>query len=306
MSALVEIQKRIESTGALIAQYESAIARDPASAPPSLYANIRALEKLVRRLDAEFLSVTQEMGMEVYRYRLLNESPPTLAGVADAWAKFQALFGSVYTAIKKQGGKKGRKAPEVQIPEFGYGYTFSSSIGVVMTLPGEATNLIGDSPLIDASDTVFDLIEAKRVNIIARELGPAPIRALHELIEVHSRNRFGLGLEWRYRGEVKRHVEVEYGELADLSTTIADTVTTSTTTISGDLFEVNTEEKTFKIRADDGTVIEGTYEDAIGPEHEASLPARYTATILRTTKIVILGTEPATAISLEKLERIVG
>jgi len=307
MSALAEIQRRIESTGALISRYESAVARDPATTPSSLFANIRALEKTLKRLDIQFQEVTQQMGLEVYRYRLLNESQPTLVGVAEAWEKLQALFNAAYTAnTTRKAAGKGKKLSPVSVPApmFGFGYTFAGSVGVVMTIPAETENLIGESVLKSTSDTVFDLIESVNVNEIATTLGPAPIRALSDLIDVHSRNRFGLGLEWRYRGSLKRTVELEFHQLERLRAGIAEAKTTSTMQINGELFAVDTQKRQFKLEGDDGVVIEGIFSTAIGPEHEASIPARYRATILKTTTIVLVGGEAKSTISLEALERI--
>ena len=58
MSALAEIQRRIQSTADLIQQHESA-ARQP-GAPPSVFASIRALEKLRRRLEREFEEIASQ------------------------------------------------------------------------------------------------------------------------------------------------------------------------------------------------------------------------------------------------------
>ena len=55
MSALVELQDRIQSTNALIAEHERAAVGVGAPPPRSLLANIRALEKLKRRLESEYL-----------------------------------------------------------------------------------------------------------------------------------------------------------------------------------------------------------------------------------------------------------
>ena len=301
MSVLVEIRTRIENTGALIAQYESAIARAPEAAPPSLYANIRALESLLKRLDSEFNSIAQSEGLEVYRYRLLNEDDrPALVGVAEAWMNFQKFFGSVYTAVgKKSKGEK--KKPQARVPELGYGYTFAASIGVVITLPREPLDLLGQSTLNDASDLVFDLIESKNLNEAARKLGPQPIEALHEWIDIHAKNHFGMALEWKSNNAIRRHAELGYEQLTALQGVIVKTETRSEMTVPGDLREVDYDAKTFRLRADDGKVIEGSFTDAITEEHTAVLPARYLATIVTTTQIIVLGKEPDTTIHLTKL-----
>lgn len=303
MSVLVELQQRIQSTGALISEHERAVASIVGTEPPrSLLANIRALEKLKRRLEAEYLDVAEQLELEVYRYRILNESDRvTLSGVAEAWAKFQEFFGSVYLALTKSPKSKNKKPPEVQRLELGYGYSFASSIGVVVTVPRDI-GIYATSPIEEASTMVFDLIEAKRVSKIAQELGPSPIKALHEWIGIHVRNQYGLGLTWQSHGDTKRSVEVQYQSLLKLQGTISETTTTVGMDIQGELFAVNTDTEEFKLRGDDGHEYHGHFGSAITPEHTASVPARYAARIIRTTKIIILGNEPETTDFLDRLD----
>ena len=114
MSALAEIQRRIQSTSALIAKHESVIASSPPNRPNPLSINVRALEKLKRRLEAQFAEIAQEQALEVYRYRLIeiDDERTGLAGVAEAWGKFQGVFGEVYAALQRAGKKaEGQPSP---------------------------------------------------------------------------------------------------------------------------------------------------------------------------------------------------
>jgi hypothetical protein len=302
MSVLVELRERVEKTNALIAECENAIAASGATPPPSVLATVRSLEKLKRRLEAEYLDVATQRELEVYRYRILNESDRvTLTGVSEAWNKFQEFFGSVYSALTKSQKPQGRKPPQTERLELGYGYSFASSVGVVVTVPRDV-GFFATSPIEEASSTVFDLIEANNVNRIAETLGPSPIQAFHEWIDVHVENRYGLGLEWRSEGAIKRTVEVQYQSLLKLQGTIADTTTTTGLDVRGELVAVNVDTKEFKLRADDGREYQGQFGTAITAEHAASVPARYNARILQITKIIILGEEPKTSFFLDRLD----
>jgi hypothetical protein len=310
MSALAEIQDRIQSTSALISQYESAIAGYKGQAPASLPANIRSLEKLRNRLEREFLEVAQDQQMEVYRYRLLEETDrPTLAAVASAWAGFQSLFGEVYGAIGKTAeaavARKGKKekGSTVSVPQLGYAYTFPGSIGVVATIPREV-RLIGESQLEQAANMVFDLIEARDVNRIARALGPGPIEALHHLIQTHIDNHFGIGLEWDDATGVRRKTEIQYPKLDSIRGIIADTTTEVIVTVTGMLQAVHMKDHTFMIEGDDGKEYKGTFTDAIRVEHAASVPCRYKATMSQVTKLILLGKEPKTTVILSSLSEL--
>lgn len=301
MSAIVELQDRIQSTNALIAEHECAAAEIGIEPPRSLLVNIRALEKLKLRLEAEYLDLAAEMELEVYRYRILNESERvTFAAVSEAWSKFQVFFDSVYSALTKSSKAKGKKPVQPEKMDLGYGYSFASSIGVVVTVPREI-GIYAKFPIEEASDTVFDLIEAKNVAKIANDLGPQPIRALHDWIQVHVRNHSGIGLEWRSERTVKRSAEIQYPSLVKLETRIAETTTTVGIDVTGELFAVNTETKEFRIRGDNNEEYRGTFGEAITLEHAASIPARYKARIIQTTKIIVLGEEPQTTLFLERL-----
>lgn len=60
MSVLAELQNRIQSTSALIAEHERAALEIGVQPPRSLLANIRGLEKLKRRLEVEYFSVATQ------------------------------------------------------------------------------------------------------------------------------------------------------------------------------------------------------------------------------------------------------
>lgn len=302
MSILVELQERVEKTNALIAQCERTIATAGVAPPLSVLASVRSLEKLRQRLEAQFYEVADSQELEVYRYRMLTAdgTRPTLAGVANAWSAFQTLFGSVYSALTKS-PKRTKKPSQPQALELGYGYSFASSVGVVVTVPRDI-GIYAASPLDEASTTVFDLIEAKNLKQVAKHLGPEPIKAFHEWIDLHARHQAGIGLEWRSAQTVRRSVEVQYQSLTELQRAIVDTTIETGLDVSGELVAVNCETKEFKLRGDDDCEYAGHFGEAITEEHAASVPARYRARIIQTTKIVITGQKPQTTFFLESLD----
>ena len=115
MSAVVELRQRIESIGALIEEHERAALRK--DAPPSLYANIRALEKQRRRLEREFEDIAAQERLDVYRYRLLLEADRRpLVALAKPWSQFQALFSAIYDSLKNGAATKPRGYGERRHP----------------------------------------------------------------------------------------------------------------------------------------------------------------------------------------------
>lgn len=65
MSAIAEIQRRVQDTLALIQQYERQSQRP--DAPQSIFANIRSLEKLRRKLERDFEEAARQEEMEGVR-----------------------------------------------------------------------------------------------------------------------------------------------------------------------------------------------------------------------------------------------
>jgi hypothetical protein len=172
----------------------------------------------------------------------------------------------------------------------GYSYCFAGSVGVVVTLPRlpeQKSLMLAGNPIDDTSEIVFDLIESKNITQIANKLGPEPIAAMNDWLGVHMAHGYGLGLEWKSQRVTKRSAEVSYAELSTLQTVVADTTTETTLVLNGELSAVDDTNKTFKITPDEGGIIEGTFGDAITPEHAASVPARYRLTVIKTTRIVL-------------------
>lgn len=66
MSRLLDLQRSLQETLALIAQMERAIGP---SAPPSEYANLHSLEKRRAMLERDFLMVADRQSRDVCSYR---------------------------------------------------------------------------------------------------------------------------------------------------------------------------------------------------------------------------------------------
>ncbi len=281
MSALERLQQQLQDTNALIVQVENALALPENKEDlRSLSANLKALHNMREHLETQFLELAALQEQEVYRYRITETGGrPSLGGIAEAWSKFENLFAVVYSKLTQQ---------EMPAP-LGYSYCFVGSVGVVVTLPNlpvQAAGMLTGNPIDETSDVVFDLIESKRVTEIAKDLGPEPIAALNEWLAVHLSHHYGLGLEWKSDRVTKRSIEVPFTQLPILQNVILEAATDATLIVDGELQAVDIVEKTFKFKADDGETIEGTFEDAITAKHEASVPFRYHATIIKTTKFL--------------------
>ena len=107
MSALANIQERLQDTARMIAELDREIVRYPDVA--ALRTNIRSLEKVKKRLEEELLSEAGAMGREVCRYRILPEQGRAkLADLAAALGHYQSVVSVFYEAGRKaRGGLRG-------------------------------------------------------------------------------------------------------------------------------------------------------------------------------------------------------
>ncbi|MDQ2898892.1 MAG: hypothetical protein M3Y27_09805 [Acidobacteriota bacterium] len=288
MSALAEIQRRVQATVALIEQNERAAIQP--GAPSSVFVNIRALEKLRRRLEREFDQLAREEELEVCRYSLLVDAERvTLNSIAAAWQDFQKLLTLTYDAVVNGPRDKGRaRAAERDATSFGFGYTFTGSVGVVVTLPSDRLDSHEPS-LVAATETLFALAKAKtteQVSEFARRLGAQPVRAMYKWADIHVQNQLGAGIEWLTPDDRKISLLVQKEELATLRDVIAQTSQSEETILeaTGILRAVDTDNHTFKLVTEDEKIV-GKYEAAIKNDEIISVNATYTATIRRTTTI---------------------
>jgi hypothetical protein len=310
VNAMQILQERLQGTNALIARHQQALSNPRISEAEAmvLSVNLKSLKNLLARLESQFLELAAAAEKEVYRYRLLTgNSTPSLAGVGEAWSKLQNLFGSIYKSLAAppQQAKKS-STPGVISPEMGYAYSFPGSVGVVVTLPRRSpeTTLVMESPVEDASNVLFDLIESRDFQRLARSLGPGPLQAMDEWLEVHVRNQYGVALEWTAENETKRRSAIQFDELVSLQNSVRDVKARETITTTGLLSMLDTDNKSFRLHTDSGQDFSGKFVEGIAKEdHAVSLPARYKATLLTVTEIIPSdGKKPKSEVFLEKLE----
>ena len=149
MSELAEIQTKIQDTNAAIARLERMMVDGPNL--PSLLANMRSLQKRYKKLESDFVTAADELGIDVCSYRLFpDETSPTLTGVVSALGDFQSMFSVVYDAQRNGPKKRIRLSDDIiRDSSFRFAYTYSGSLGVTLTLPNERL-------LLQEVDTAID------------------------------------------------------------------------------------------------------------------------------------------------------
>jgi len=291
MAELLEIITQIEDTEAAIARTEQAFATYPNES--GLRFALASLQKRQEALSADFNRLAAARGLDVCSYRLFNKSSsrPTLRAFANALHDFQELFTSVYDALAK--GPKQRSRPGVESvaqTAFGFGYSFTGSLGVVLTLPNE--QLLIPTPLDDTIQTIFALARAEHppdVEKFAKTLGPAPIRMAYLWAQHHVEAGIGAEIEWRRADQVRATALFQSPELARLQQAIEATseLTETTFTWVGVLLGGDVKTGQFHMSFEGDNEIRGRMAKDLAPEERLTLRERYRTTIRKTTLITL-------------------
>jgi hypothetical protein len=294
MSMLLDLQSEIQRTNEAVARAERAVANHPTLL--SAQATLRGFVQLRDRLQEEFAAAAQEAGRDVCRYAIETEDPmPALRDIASVWGTFQRLFTIVYDVTVSGRPKQNESYSETvaNAARFGFAYTFSGSVGVVLTVD-QGSDLIPDTGLDAAMKNVFEIMSARRPEAVIdvnRRFGLAAVRIAREWAAENSRAHFGANVEWRGTDKSPQRFRIQTPEIIQLESAIDRATETRTDTIFGKLVDVNIEERSFQIRLDSETLISGTYTNAISPERPAIVPSRYRAEVEIRTRILQQETE---------------
>lgn len=293
MSALLEVTTMLQDTQAAIRQLEQAIAQNPS--PPSVIATLSTLKKRQRDLEAQFAEAAAEQYLDVCSYRMFpdqkEESQPTLRAFTKTLLDFQTLFTQVYDAIKSgQAKERTRVTAEVAAETaFGFGYTFTGSLGAVLTLPNERL-LFDQTDIDEAINTVFDLAKAEKPEQIAsyaKKLGAAPIRTLYNWVSDQVSSGLSSQIEWKRKREVRSGLLVQFPELLELKRAIESTSDEEEETliVTGLLVGIDLSSHTFHMSFEDADDIRGKMSEMVASEKAVEVPRVYTAEIIKTKKI---------------------
>lgn len=290
MSAILELQDRIQNTIALITQYEKAIAEP--GAPSSLRVSIRGLQKLLASLEREFEKYAHEEELEICRYRLIpNQSERhNLAAIGNIWSRYQSFFSAVYAAVANKNSEKRRSTKALRSEsEFAFRYAFSKSIGVALTLP-TGMDYFRTRDLKEASEVIRRMMQARNTDDLAAFIdtfGVPPVIKLGEWVDAHVAFNSGAGLEWDIAGDAPAPLLVQLQEFQAIKEAMSkiDEPVETERTVAGLLEGASIKRGTFEMRLDSGEELKGRFSDAISEQQKAKLPQRYSAVVRTTTTI---------------------
>lgn len=311
MSKLSEIQEKLLETNAAIEEVQKAIINDPKS--QSLSVTIKSLEKRYEKLEADFQTEVNNLGIDVCSYRIFGEeSYPTLRALSSILGDFQNLVSTVYDAIKTAVPKvRARISSDISAEtEFRFGYTYPGSLGVVLTIPNQRL-LFGESYLDESLRVISEMAkvhDSPDVLKYAKRLGPASIRSLYNWAYDHAESGLGVDIEWRRQQIIHTRLLAQRPELERLHQTINLTSEEriSEQTVTANLVGVELTRRSFHLKLDTGEDIRGSLSEDIdiSEKQTVELPRRYVAQIRKTEKIRYSTEQEDISYNLLKLERL--
>jgi len=295
MADLLEIIEKLQDTQAAMARLQGSIAQNPDE--QSLIPALNSLRKRQQSLEKQFAEAASRHEIDVCSYRLFTESQdrPTLRALTAALSDFQAWFTQTYNAIKKGPRERDRVTADVlSETSFGYGYSFTGSVGFVLTLPNEKL-LIGETDLDRTMMMLSEMVKAESPDQIVafkNELGLAPIRTMYKWAADHVFSGLGAEIQWRREQTVRAGLFVQHPQLESLTRAIARTseVVENEFEVEGQLVGIDSKYKTFHLEVKGIPDIKGKTLVEIDPEHPIIFPAFYKARI-KTETIIHYSTE---------------
>ncbi|MCX7307572.1 MAG: hypothetical protein NTZ72_06330 [Afipia sp.] len=266
-----------------------------ATNPESLATRL-ALQSLESRRDmlrSEMAEVTERNFVEVCDYRIIPENADSyaLSAVSAALHDFQDLVTLIFSSIVSAKPKVSAKvtADIVQKTQFDFGFSYSGSLGIVLTVPNERLLLV-DSDLDQAVGAVFSLMKITTPDAVkdaAHVYGIPVVKKLHHFVKTHSQNGMSADIKW-VRGEtVRREVVSQAPEMAEIRRIIeekADTVS-EPLTLTGELVGWNVPRRSFVMDFAEARPISGTWAEDFEGALPRKVPARYVARLTKKTTV---------------------
>ena len=283
MSDLLDLSIKISDTQETIRMIEKGLADFPGD--QGMTASLHSLLRRAESLEAEFIRESNRKQVDVCSYRIFpdNPRPQSILEVGTALADFQRWFSTLYDAIKT-GPKKIAKLAAETLSEsrLDFGFTYTGSVGVVMTIPSERA-LFG-TPLQTAMLKSVELLgttDRETLHQFSRELGAATIRALYTWLKDHADSGSGADLAWVSGEKVLAEVRANHSQLRALGTMISETseVKEEEFEIIGWMVGADTTSRTFHMAFHEGEEIRGSLSDSIGEDFTIEIPTQYQALI---------------------------
>lgn len=308
MNRVIQLQSQLLEAQGAIGRLAQSIRDNPTS--KSLKATAHSMQKRLANLEEEFLVESNALGIDVCSYRLIPamDEQPSLKAIGRVFIDFQTLVSVVYDAVKNSRQKdRARIGTDSTLEStFNFGYTFSGSIGVVLTIPNE--RLLGiDSWLDESLHAIFEMVKANdatEIRAFAGTLGSASIKSLYDWASGHAQYGLGVDIQWRRERLIRNSLfaqKLELDQLCNVIDKMSDE-TIEELVVTGELAAADVTRKTFKIDLPDKQGFQGTFDDAISHAHTVTIPRKYRAYLTKSSRLQYSTDKTVISYFLRRLE----
>ncbi|ESW93865.1 hypothetical protein X770_02885 [Mesorhizobium sp. LSJC269B00] len=290
MSRMRAILDRINDVESTILKIEQAQSGTPTLATEL---SLRSLEGRRENLTAELSEITRTGLIDVCDYKIIPDSLHSYAisAVTAALHDFQDLVSIVFASLVSGPRRSAKISADVaQKTEFGFGFAYSGSLGVVLTIPND--RLIGgmESELDRAVSEVFALLRirnSKAVNEAATRLGVPVVKKLHHWTKTHSQYGMSADIKWTREEEIRdrvvaqsREMELIYKLIEESDKRISDPIE-----LTGELVAWSVPRRTFVLTFPDSPPISGHWSKTFNGQAQRKVPSRYRARLTKETLV---------------------
>ena len=305
MSQLRAILDRMNDLEATISRVEKGSRGEPALATRL---SLQSLEKRRELLREELSGVTRKEFVDICDYRIIpeNQNSYAISAVTAALHDFQELVTLIFDALTTKPKQRTSISQDiVQKTQFSFGFAYSGSLGVVLTIQNDRL-MLAETDLDRAVSAVFSLLKlgsADAVKEASRTYGIPTIRKLHHWTKTHSQYGMSADIKWIRDAEVRDEVLAQPVEMEEIRRIIEEKseTTSEPTTLEGELLAWNVQSRTFVLAFPEARPISGHWADDFEGATPRKVPGRYLAELTKQTTIKYAEEKDQVAWVLNKL-----
>lgn len=291
MSTLLEIQSRLFDNDAETKRLQLELARNPNDFGIAIA--LESVEKFGNELRQAFAEEAAKIEESVLDYRLCINERIGISQVNDIIDNFQNLFSLVYDAITTKKPKNTAKITKKAREEtsFGFGYTYSGSIGIALTLKTPKDNLFGSDIDLAMKETLamINNEDPESIKDLILRYGLGTFKALKDWVNSHITNNIEAEINWDKNTDNAVSERIELSRLTRVKNNLEPKETQTVDQIistCGILQGFNYAASNFNIKIEDDeedNIITGTIDNNLA--HEQTTGKTYNFKIIKRIQI---------------------
>jgi len=289
MSELRNVLDKLNDVEATIAEISKGATEEDAL---SITLSLKSLEARRDDLKDELAAISRKNFVDVCDYRMLPETDAgrSISAFGGALKDFQELVSVVFDAQTTAPKTRARLDQELlQKTRFDFGYAYSGSLGVVMTIHNERL-LAVESDLDRTIASVFALMKttsSDKISEARHEFGLATVRRLYNWSKLHAQYGISADIKWIRDREVKHRVLVQPAELYEVCRIIEEKREEEEVPVEvqGELVAFHVPRRNFLMHFLEGEPIRGVLAKEFDTTVPRSVPGIYRAMLSKRTVV---------------------